>query len=198
MTFEHRSLFPRILSLVASFFPRELGLPQCNGASSGARHCDRTWHRSAGTDFGFRPSTLPAVLEAVETTNMQIWELSRQMIRLVIAQAGNTMGCTWTGWTGLLEAGVEVGKGRFKSQHRCYCRGSLQGLRAPGETHGWTTIPKGIEAHPFPTNTPRKISGHGGKLYEFLSVSGCSESWTNGTIVTSFNEVSTMTGWNER
>ena len=55
------------------FFQRELGLPQCNGASSGARHCDRTWHRSAGTDFGFRPSTLPAVLEAVETTKMQNW-----------------------------------------------------------------------------------------------------------------------------
>ena len=62
------TVFPRFI-----FFQRELGLPQCNGASSGARHCDRTWHRSACTDFGFRPSTLPAVLEAVETTKMQIW-----------------------------------------------------------------------------------------------------------------------------
>ena len=86
MTFEHRSLFPRILSLVASFFPRELGLPQCNGASSGARHCDRTWHRSAGTDFGFRPSTLPAVLEAFETTKIKL------IYKSTIDNASNSAG----------------------------------------------------------------------------------------------------------
>ena len=118
---------PAVFSSSPFFFQRELGLPQCNGASARARHCDRTWHRSACTDFEFRPSTRPAVHEPFDN-------YSDICLRIVIPCNTSNISSKKNDW--MLWDRLNCSAGKLKVLYLRYYRGSLQGLWAPRESHG--------------------------------------------------------------
>ena len=185
MTCKHRSLFLVYCLFRFIFFQRELGLPQCNGASSGARHCDRTLHRSACTDFGFRPSTQPAVLEAFETTKIKL------IYKSTIDNASNSAGMKNNGmlrdWLNCSAGGEEGEKGRGDS--KCNPYATVVALsRASGlqerrmDEQQYQTALKPIRS---PHTRPEKYRGVGANRTNFFSFSVCSEIWTIGTMATS-------------
>ena len=132
MTFNYRSSFSLTLSSPASFSSRENS--DCHNATGSHQEHDIAPVR--GTEVlvrisGFAPQLDPQSMNHSTTTN--------KYLKLYMSTIDNTSNSSgrknnWVLWDRLnCSAG---GGGRLKVLDLRYCRGSLQGLRAPGETHG--------------------------------------------------------------